>query len=138
GQRTLHNKNELTGGGGALPVTAIPAEPAGANTSLTNTGGDAITLAQGNTVKGFTIGNTSGTKIINTAATTVGTATISNVTLQGSGADVLIGSGGALAMTFDSLSSTSSTSAVSLTNATGTFTASAGAITGATGNAFPA
>src|SRR5262249_20814303 len=52
GNMPLLNNEQLIGGGVALPVNSVNVEPAGTNTSLTNTSGDAITLAQGNTVKG--------------------------------------------------------------------------------------
>ena len=108
--------------------TLRTATPANVPT-ITNGAGNGITLASGNTVSGFSVGNVSGTKLIGSS---VGTATINNLTLNGSGAALNI-NGGNLAVTIDSLSSSSSTNAISLTGVAGSLTANAGAISGASG-----
>jgi hypothetical protein len=134
GNMTLLNNEQLIGGGTALTVNGVTVVGAGANTSLTTTAAntDAVTLASGNTVKGFTIGDTTGAKIVGSS---FGTLTISNVTLQGSGQDLNLNTGTANG-TIDSLSSNSSTTAVSLTGIGGGLTITTGAISGATGDDF--
>ncbi len=127
----LENGQQLIGESVDLIVnsqTLRPATPANVPT-LTNGAGNGITLASGNTVSGFLVGTVSGTKLIGSS---VGTATVNNLTLNGGGAALNI-NGGNLAVTIDNLSSTSSTNAVSLTGVTGSLTASAGAISGASG-----
>ena len=127
----LENGQQLIGESVDLIVnsqTLRPATPAKVPT-LTNGAGNGITLANGNTISGFLIGTVSGTKLIGSS---VGTATVNNLTLNGGGAALNI-NGGNLAVTIDSLSSSSSTNAVSLTNVTGSLTVSAGAISGASG-----
>lgn len=127
----LENGQQLIGESVDLIVnsqTLRPATPANVPT-LTNGAGNGITLAGGNTISGFLVGTVSGTKLIGSS---VGTATVNNLTLNGGGAALNI-NGGNLAVTIDSLSSSSSTNAVSLTGVTGSLTASAGAISGASG-----
>jgi len=104
GNLTLLNGQQLFGSGAGLVVNTVTINPAGANTTLTTTAAatDSITLANGNSVQGFTIGNTTGKKLF---GNNFGTLTISNVTLQGSGAALDLTSGTANG-TIDSLSST--------------------------------
>lgn len=131
GNLTLKNGQRLIGSGVALVVGSNTLLAAGSNTTWTNTGGDAITLAQNNTVQGLTIGDTAGTDIIGAS---VGTLNISNVTLTGGGRAFAITTGGTLGVTFQSLSSTSGTNAVSLTGCDGNLTISGGTVNGPTGD----
>ncbi len=127
----LENGQRLVGESVDLIVnsqTLRPATPANVPT-LTNGAGNGITLAIGNTVSGFLVGTVSGTKLIGSS---VGTATVNNLTLNGGGAALNI-NGGNLAVTIDSLSSTSSTNALTLTGVTGSLTVNAGVISGSSG-----
>ncbi|HUP63462.1 MAG TPA: putative Ig domain-containing protein [Thermoanaerobaculia bacterium] len=98
---TLLNNQQLIGEGVALVVNTHTLVGAGSKPLITNTAGDAVTLANGNTVKGVTVTGPSGNGVIgtNTAGLTVDT-----VTIQGAGA----GSSG--------LVLTTPTGAVTLTN----------------------
>ncbi|HEX8897709.1 MAG TPA: Ig-like domain-containing protein, partial [Chthoniobacterales bacterium] len=135
GNVTLLSGQQLYGSGAALTVNTIVINAAGgSNTTWVTTAAStsAITLNSGNTVKGFTIGNTTGSKILGSS---FGTLTISNVTLQGSGQALNLTNGTASG-TIDSLSSTSGTNNIALTTVSGTLTINGGAISGATGAAF--
>ena len=131
----LTTSQQFIGGGVDLIVGGFTLQAAGTNTTLTTTGGttNAISANQNNTIKGFTIGNTTGAKI---AGTSVGALTIRTVTLQGSGADLALDTG-APDIIFDSVASTSSTTAISLTNLSGSVTINgSGTISGATTSAI--
>ena len=134
GNLTLLTGQLLYGSGANLTVNTIVINTAGTNTSLGTTAAstNSITLGNTNTVTGFTIDNTTGAKIIGTS---FGTLTISNVTLQGTGQDLSLNTG-TVNGTIDSLSSSSSASAVSLTAIAGTLTITTGAISGASGDDF--
>ena len=86
------------------------------------------------TIRGLTIGNTTGSGIANAGAS-FGTLTVSDLTKNGTGAALNLTSG-TLNGTIDSLTSTSSTNVVSLTTVGGTLTITTGAISGATGADF--
>ena len=93
GNVILENSQQLLGQGVALVVNTLTLFPAGAAPTLTNSAGDVVTLASGNTVRGLIIGNhPSGTGII---GSNVGALTINAVTINGTGriAD-LTGTGG--------------------------------------------
>ena len=93
GNLTLLNNQLLYGSGTALTVNTIVINAAGgSNTTMTTTAAatNSITLASGNTVTGFTIGNTTGAKIIGTS---FGTLTISNVTMSGTGQALALNTG---------------------------------------------
>jgi hypothetical protein len=70
-----------------------------------------IQLASGNLLRGFTVGNTLGTganyDILNTSTATVGTLTILEVVLNGTGGLFRVDAGGALNVNFASASTTS-------------------------------
>ncbi|MEY2512568.1 MAG: hypothetical protein QOE26_3331, partial [Verrucomicrobiota bacterium] len=136
GNLTLLNNQLLYGSGTALTVNTIVINAAGgSNTTMTTTTAatNSITLASGNTVTGFTIGNTTGAKM---NGTSFGTLTISNVTMSGTGQALALNTG-TVNGTIDSLTTTSSTvDGVSLTAIAGTFTITTGAISGATADDF--
>ena len=136
GGLTLLNNQLLYGSGTALTVNTIVINAAGgSNTTMTTTAAatNSITLASGNTVTGFTIGNTTGAKM---NGTSFGTLTISNVTMSGTGQALALNTG-TVNGTIDSLTTTSSAAdGVSLTAIAGTFTITTGAISGATGDEF--
>ena len=136
---TLLNNQTLWGANEALVVSGINLKAAGADPTIVNAGGSGVTLAQGNTLKGFTVGDTTEADITDGGGT-VGALTISNVNLTGTGQAVDIDQGGALNVTIDSLTSTNGANGVQLAatgnTLTGTFMATNGAISGSSGAAF--
>ena len=103
-------------GGTAPVITTVVAATNGINL----TAGAAVN----NTLRGFTIGNTTGAKIASGA--NFGTLTVGEVTLNGTGQALGLSSG-ALAATFLSITSTSSASqGISLSSVTGAMTSTAG------------
>jgi hypothetical protein len=99
---TLLTNQELHGEGTALIVGGFTLATAGTDPTIANAAGDGVTLATGNTLTGFTVGNTTGYDIANTITASVGTLTISNVTLNGSGGLIRVDSGGTLTVQLDS------------------------------------
>jgi hypothetical protein len=116
---------------------ALPSMNSGNGTlvTITNTAanGNGIVLGSGNTLRGFTVGNTNGSDITGGA---VGSLAVSDVSLTGTGQAFVITTSGALNVALNSLSSTSGTNGVSLTGCTGSFTANGGSINGPTGADF--
>src|SRR6185503_12357001 len=87
-----------------------------------------------NTLKGFTVGNTTSYDISSTVTTSVGSLNISNVILNGTGGLFRADSGGALTVVFESAGTTSASgNGFQLGSTSGTVTVSAGAISGVTG-----
>lgn len=117
---------------GITPPTGsdpLPTTNSGNGTIVNVTGGNAITVASGNTLRGFT-GGDSTTDI---SGTSFGTLTISDVTLNGNGQALNLTTG-TLAATFGGISSTNSaTTGVSLTGVAGTLTSPITTITNPTG-----
>ena len=76
-----------------------------------NSTASGIQLASGNLLRGFTVGNTSTSvgnyDILNTATATVGTLTILEVILNGTGGLLRVDSGGALSVSFPTATTTS-------------------------------
>jgi VCBS repeat-containing protein len=132
---TLLDNQTLWGAGEALVVNGTTLAAAGTDPVIANAAGNGVTLASGNTLKGFTVGNTSGFDVANTAASRVGSLTVSNVDLTGTGGLFRADSGGALNVTFDNASTTSATgNGIDLEGPlTGSFTATSGAISGVAG-----
>ena len=122
GNLTLLNNQQLLGSGVPLVVTvnsqAITVVAASANTTLVATAAssNSITLAQNNTVRGFTIGNTTGAAI---AGTNFGTFTADTISKNGSGQALNLSTGTANA-TFTTLTSTSGANNVNLSAVSGT------------------
>jgi hypothetical protein len=130
GQDATASLSAMTGltppaGSDPLPVTNS------ANATIVNiTTGNAITVASGNTLRGFT-GGDSTTDITGSG---FGTLTISDVTLNGAGQALNL-STGTLAATFGSISSTNSaTTGVSLSGVGGSLTSPTTTITNPTGS----
>ena len=130
GGMTLENDQQLIGNGVDLVVNAITVVTAAGTPAITNASGNGITLASGNTIRGLTVGDTSGTDISGSA---VGALTVSDVAITGSGRAFDVSSSGALDVSLSSVTSTSSSGApaIRLVGTSGTFTAPAGAISGA-------
>lgn len=128
---TLQTNQTLWGENTTLIVNGFTLQAAGTDPTITNAAGDGVTLATGNTIKGLTIGDTTGTDISGTA---VGSLFITNVNSTGTGGIMTISTSGAINVTLDTATTTSSsTTGISLTNISGSFTASSGAISGVTG-----
>ena len=117
--------------------TLFPAMNTGAPvTTLTTTvaATNAVNLGSSNTLRGFTIGNTTGSGI---SGSGFGTLTISDVSKNGTGQAFALTNGTfAAGATIDNIITTSSVNAVSLTTAAGSLTIPAGLLSGATGTAF--
>ncbi len=120
--------------------TAFPAMNTGAPVTILSTtvaATNAVNLnsvAGTNLLRGFTLGNTTGSGI---SGSGFGTLTISDISKNGTGQALALTSGafGATAI-IDNITTTNSVNAVSLTTITGTLTITTGAISGATGTAF--
>ena len=101
--------------------SGLPAAGARPTVSSTDNG---IDLASGNTVRGLDIGNTT---LFGLAGTGVGTSTVNTLAISGTGGALSIATG-TLAVSLDSITSTSSTGdGISLSNVGGSF-----AVTGST------
>jgi len=125
----------LIGQGVALVVGSFTLNPAGSRPTLTNAGGDALALSTNNTVSGLNI-LTGGAALSGVAGTGVGTLTINNASISGAGQAVDITTG-ALAVTFDSISTTSSDNqGVNLDSVTGSFAGNGGSLAGVSGTDF--
>ncbi|MDQ3743497.1 MAG: cadherin-like domain-containing protein, partial [Acidobacteriota bacterium] len=131
GNMTLLADQKLYGSGATLVVSGITINTASTNTTIGTTAPatNSITLASGNTVgntvKGFTITNTTGAKIFGSG---FGTFTVANTTLSGTG-QALDLTNGTLAATFDSITTTSSANTkpgINLSTVAGTLTATNG------------
>ncbi len=104
---------------------------------ITNTAsGDGVTLASGNSLRGFNVGACADFGMDNTTTLTVGNLVISEVAINnttGGGFDASNGSGASMNVVFSSLSSTGGTNGIDLTSCAGTFTVNGGTITNPTG-----
>lgn len=130
GQRLFGQPHGLTVDGTALVAAGST------NPTLSAASGNALTLGTDNTVQGINLGSTTA-GAASLAGTSVGTATVNTVTpgsitnATGTAVDI---SGGTLAMTFASVSSTGATNdGIRLDNTAGTFTATGGALQNAGG-----
>src|SRR6266567_2420525 len=138
GAFTLDNGQQLLGQGVALVVSSITLFSAGSAPTITNTGGNAVTLnsANGtNALSGLTVGNSSGIAVTGTnfGTLTVNTAAINNTN---PGQALLLNNGTFAGTGFTSTSSTGGTNNISLTSVGGTVALGSGALSGASGNAF--
>ncbi|MBK9982120.1 MAG: hypothetical protein IPP15_06785 [Saprospiraceae bacterium] len=104
---------------------------------ITNTAsGDGVTLASGNSLRGFNVGACFDFGMDNTTTLTVGNLVISEVAINnttGGGFDASNGSGATMNVVFSNLSSTGGTNGIDLTSCAGTFTVNGGTITNPTG-----
>lgn len=133
---TLDNSQQLLGQGVNLVVNAITLFTATSNPTTTDTTGNGVTLANGNTLRGFDIGNCSGTAI--SGAASVGTLTINTLSINttGAGIDLTATGNPAVSVVLGGLTSSGGTKNVNLVNLGGTVTLAGGALSGASGNAF--
>jgi len=138
----LKNGQRLVGEGTALdvPVTVNSVVnpvllAAGATPLIGNTGGNGVTLALDNTLKGFNIGNASGTAIFGASVGTLAVATVS-INTTGAGLDLTGVAQPAVNVVLGSLVSSGGAKNVNLVGLGGTVDLGGGALSGATGNAF--
>jgi len=126
----LQNDQVLVGAGSSLSLavscgitapahTALPAT-GGTRPVLSNTGGNGINLASGNTVRGLNVGNTA-VASDGIAGGGVGSLTIDEVAILGTGGGVNL-SNGVLGVTLDSVTSSGSDTGIFLRDTTGSFT----------------
>lgn len=120
---TLENTELFIGGGVALVVNTFTLRAAGGRPTLTNTGGNVITLASNNTVSGLNTGTTSASGAA-ISGSSFGTATINNLAIGGGAARALDLSTGVLAIDIDSSTSSGAGTGINLTNTSGTLTVS--------------
>ena len=129
----------LIGQGQNLVVNGVTIEvgSAGLTPTIQVTGADeGVLLAQNNTLSGFNISTTNAAADgIEDGGGTVGTLTISNVSIAGTGQAVDIDQGGTLNVTLASVTSTgSSEEGIQLAGVAGSFTASTVSLNGMTGD----
>lgn len=129
GQDATASLSSITGLTPPSGSDPLPATNSGNGTIVNITTGNAIAVASGNTLTGFTGGNST----TDISGTSFGTLTISDVTLNGNGQALNL-STGTLAATFGSISSTNSaTTGISLTGVAGSLTSPTTTITNPTG-----
>ena len=116
---------ELANAGVSVPIHSdLTASPPFPNRPvLTDTGGDGITLAANNTVRGLDVGNTSGTAIVGTI---VGRVVIDTLAIQAPGGGIDIQSAN-LAVTVDSIA-TSGAAGIKLADTSGSFNVSGASV----------
>ncbi len=143
---TLLNNQKLIGDGSSSTLAAVTgitlalgsdALPtfSGTDPTIENSGGNGITLASGNTIRGLTVGNApSG---FGYSGGAVGTFNIQEASKTGTGGALNISTSGTVGtVQFDNLSSSSAPSqAINLVSVTGTISVTAGSITNPTGTA---
>ncbi|HEX9987952.1 MAG TPA: Ig-like domain-containing protein [Chloroflexia bacterium] len=132
----LESGQTLIGQGVALVVGGFTLNSAGTRPTITNSGGDAITLNSNNTISGLNV-TTGGAALfgIKSLASSVGNLTINNASISGAGQPVDITNGGALNVVLDSVSTTSSNNrGINLDSVTGTFTVNGGSLAGINGS----
>ncbi len=120
----LQDNQTLLGEGVGLEAGAISI-PAGNRPTLTNTGGDGIALASGNSVSGLNVGDTTG---VGLSGASVGGLTVAEVAVNGAGAAVDIANGDVV-VTLDEASAADVDSGVTLANLTGAVTIADGTLT---------
>jgi hypothetical protein len=120
----LENNEQLIGNGVALVVNTFTLRAAGTRPTITNGSGNGVTLASGNTLSGFNVGDTSAVDI---SGTSFGTLTANNITLSGTGRPLSLTTG-ALAATFDQITATSASGGqgINIAGATGSMTVTNG------------
>lgn len=103
---------------------------------IQNAGGDGVTLASGNTLRGFNVGNCLDFGMENSGTNSVGNLVVSEVNINnttGGGFDASHGSSAGMNAVFGSISTTGGVNGINLTGCAGAFTVNGGTITNATG-----
>ena len=138
----LQNAQVLVGQGSSQSIDAVcgvtlppfsvslPAV-SGARPSITNAGGNGVTLGSDNTIRGLDIGATAAASD-GIAGASVGTLTIDEVAISGAGGGVNLANG-VLAVTLDAVSSSGSDNGINIANTTGSFTVTGDGDTGTQG-----
>ncbi len=126
-----------------LPFSLAPNSPPlptinGSRPNITNTaaGGDGVTLAQNNNLRGFNIGDCGDFGIDNAGTNSVGNLIINEVGIvnsTGGGFDASNGSGTGMNVLFSSLITQTGVNGVDLTNCDGIFAASSGLMSNSSG-----
>ena len=116
---TLKNNQQLIGQGVNLVVNTFTLVTATSNPILAPGSGNGITLASGNTIRGLNV-SSGGSGIVGSNVGNLSTDTVSSNATGGPGVDIQ--TGGTLAVTLRSLSSSGSAFGLRLTNTSGTFT----------------
>jgi hypothetical protein len=129
----LETGQRLIGQSVGLTVGALTVAASGSNPMLANAGGNGVTLAANNTVRGLDVGACS---LFGIAGTNFGTFSADTVSINNTTGGALSFNTGTLAATFTSVSSTGGTVGVGLTNTSGTLTANGGAVSGASSTTF--
>lgn len=104
----LEDGQELLGEGVALEVAGQVLIEAGARPVLTNTAGTSgvgLTLAADNTIRGLDVGDTDGLGLTSSAAESVGSLAVSEVSIGGTGGILRVAGGGTLDVTLDEAAS---------------------------------
>ena len=130
----LESGQKLFGDGHAFSVNGLSIGANASNTVI-NHSGVGVTLSTNNTVMGVTLNGTAvGAIGVEDGGVSVGTFTMDESSITGSGKAVDIDNGGTLAVDIDQLSSSASTSeGIHLQGVTGTFSAATGTIQTSTG-----
>ena len=130
----LESGQKLFGDGHAFSVNGLSIGANASNTVI-NHSGVGVTLSTNNTVMGVTLNGTAvGAIGVEDGGVSVGTFTMDESSITGSGKAVDIDNGGTLAVDIDQLSASASTSeGIHLQGVTGTFSAATGTIQTSTG-----
>lgn len=102
---------------------------------IENAGGDGVTLAISNTLRGFNVGNCSSFGMENTTMESVGHLVVNEVSINnttGGGFRAANGSGASMNAVFDAISTTGGTHGIHLADCFGAFTVNGGTITNPT------
>jgi hypothetical protein len=123
---------------GSDPVPSTNGTPSNVSITTSVASTNAVNLGSGNTLRGFTIGNVTGSGISGSAfgTLTVGPAAgASDVVINGNGQALNLTNGTAAGVGFDSITSTGGTNNISLNTISGTLALGSGALSGSTSGA---
>ncbi|NTU62360.1 MAG: cadherin-like domain-containing protein, partial [Chloroflexi bacterium] len=135
GQDATNNLSAITGLTPPAYSDPLPGmNTGGAATTLANSGGNGITVASNNTLRGLTVGNTTGAGISGTSfgTLTIGTAGSPDVTISDSGQALSLNTG-TLAAVLTSITSSGGTNNIALTSVGGSLTSGSTTLSNATG-----
>lgn len=105
----------------------------GIASTIQNAGGNGVTLNSGNTLRGFTGGNSSGSSI---SGTGFGTLTVADMIVNSTGQALALANGTIAGTGFSSITSTGGTNNISFITLGGTLIIAGGALSGSTGANF--
>jgi hypothetical protein len=140
---TLLDNQRLLGQAGSLtlatmadvtpPTDSVLPATGGTAPVIVNGSGNGVTLAAGNRIQGFAVGNTSGSGI---SGTGFGTLTVADVSISGTGQALNLTTGSIAGAGFSSVSSSSGGHNVLLTGIGGTLNLGTGSLSGASTSGF--